>query len=87
MKVQKVLSATLVIVFLNPLVAWASNRDRFPRNMSCRSCVQESLPPRPPQPRTQPSQPTPQGTRQRTQPTPPRTQPTPQGPRQPRSGR
>ena len=83
MKVQKVLSATLVIVFLNPLVAWASNRDRFPRNMSCRVCVQQSLPPRPPQtppPRTQPSQP-------RTQPTPPRTQPTPQGPRQPRSGR
>jgi hypothetical protein len=80
MKVQKVLSATLVIVFLNPLVAWASNRDRFPRNMSCRSCVQETIAPRPPQPRTQPSQP-------RTQPTPPRTQPTPQGPRQPRSGR
>jgi hypothetical protein len=81
MKVQKVLSATLAIVFLNPLVAWASSRDDWPRNMTCRVCVQQSLPPRPPQtPPPQRTQPTPQGT----QPTPPRTQPTPP---QPRSGR
>jgi len=82
MKVQKVLSATLAIVFLNPLVVWASSRSDWPRNMTCRSCVQETIAPRPPQtpppqrtqPRTQPSQPTP-----------PRTQPS--QPRQPRSGR
>jgi hypothetical protein len=81
MKVQKVLSTTLAIIIFNPLVAWASSRDDWPRNMTCRVCVQQSLPPRPPQtPPPQRTQPTPQGT----QPTPPRTQPTPP---QPRSGR
>lgn len=74
MKIQKVLSTTLILVMFNPLIAFAGDRDRFPRNMTCRTCVQESIAPRPPQPTPPRTQPTPP----RRQSTPPRPQPTPQ---------